>query len=232
MNKDTLIHRLQLKKYQISDELEKCKIQLGFMEGHLKDVTFNIKLYWSMLILPLILAGALLILASFMRVQNTIVYIASIVIALLITFIWLFYSGFIVYHLMKSYLFKRLQAKSEDSMIAEPPVRNPIEILNRPSKQTLFAGYKMTEWKIFRYMHFLDQIDQYLEVLKGEVKEETIQDITDKLETWTLYVDIEVEYDLPKAQKRLLNGFFVFFLAVAFVAGFAAFYNILLMLRR
>lgn len=236
MNKDILLYNLRNKKHLIETELTKCQIQLRFLENHLKDIGFEIRFYWILLLLPPVLAGLLLTVSKYMRGRSAVFFVFTTVLAVIVISGWLLYSGFTVYHLLKSYCFKRLQAHSKSAMIAPPPVRNPIEVLNKPSKQTLYAGHKMTEWKIARYTYFLEQINQYLSVLsetsEEELREETVQEISQKTETFVLYADIEVDYDLPKQQMLFLNISFTTIMLIAFSICFRMFYQFILMFRR
>ena len=94
----------------------------------------------------------------------------------------------------------------------------------------------MTEWKIARYTYFLEQINQYLSVLsetsEEELREETVQEISQKTETFVLYADIEVDYDLPKQQMLFLNISFITIMLIAFSICFRMFYQFILMFRR
>ncbi len=238
MTKDYLSYCLTMKKHQIQTELDKSKIELGFMEKQRKDISDSIKIYWGFLLGPL---GMMIVCIKFgvLYFMGGSALMSGILLgsALVLSYLWIVLGPFSIYKLVKYNLFKKLQEKSENSIIAPPPVRNPIEVLNKPSKQTLYTGYKMTEWKVFRYTHYLEEIDKQLKFLKDTsdetaINEPDLKEIEEKLNSYDLYVDINAAYQLPETQTRILRMIAILCITVAVVFGCAQFYNILLLLRR
>lgn len=238
MTKDYLSYHLTMKKHQIQTELDKCKIELGFMEKQLKDITDSIKIYWGFLLGPIVLMIVCTKLGVlYFRGGNAIlsgIFLGSLVV---LAYLWVILGPYSIYQLVKYNLFKKQQEKCKASIIAPPSVRNPIEVLNKPSQQTLYTGCKMTEWKVFRYTHYLEEIDKQLKYLKDTsdetaINEPDLKEIEEKLNSYDLYVDINAAYQLPKTQTRILKAICIVCITVAIIYACAVFYNVLLLLRR
>lgn len=231
MHIQTIKYDLTTTKYRIENELAKDQIQLGFIDKQLKDVQDSVYIYLGFLIGPFLLAGICLGISKFLEkeILPSAIFMGA---AFGIAILGLLLFPLALYHLIKANLFRKVQKKSEAAMIATPPVRNPIEVLNKPSEQTLFAAREMVNWKICRYMHYLEDLENLKKELENDPDDETLEAIAKKIESFVLYVDIKAKPELPNAQLKLLNAAAIF-CVILFAGSFIyVFYSICTMLRR
>lgn len=219
MDKGRLRYLIRNKKYEIENELEKTQLKLQFMQSRDKKRDFDKRLLCLLVFPPGVLAIVFFLVCSAMILRNELEDFFAMALCFCSTIIWISPASYAMYDLLKHIYIQRLYDASKASIIAKPSERNPIEVLNRPSKQTIFTAIQMNEWKIYRYSHYLDEIKRMTEELEGiSSNQKDAQDVYQKmekdLESFVLYVDVDAEYDLPKKKSQQLFFITALFLLV------------------
>lgn len=199
MTKGMLLYQVREKSKLIQTELEKATLQQAVIKKRLDDITASIFVYIGFIIAPPIVSRLFgLISAVFFHPLTLII---SSVISVLCTFALIFLFPYSLYSLVKYLQLYYINRKNSRRLWAPPSVRNPVECLNKPTKQILRVALDMVEWKIYRYTHFLDELKRFAEELEGEPDKAVMADIETKINEFPLYIDVDADLGFTKKVK-------------------------------
>lgn len=120
---------------------------------------------------------------------------------MLCTVVLIFLFPYSLYSVVKYVQLSYINRKNSGRLWAPPSVRNPVECLNKPTRQILRVALEMVEWKIYRYTHFLDELKRFAVILEGEPNEAVMAEIEAKTKEFPLYIDVEADLGLTKKVK-------------------------------
>lgn len=199
MNKGMLLYQVHEKSKLIQTELEKATLQQDVIRKRLNDITASIFVYIGFIIAPPLVSRLFGLMATVFFHPFTLVI--SSVVSVLCTVVLIFLFPYSLYSVVKYVQLSYINRKNSGRLWAPPSVRNPVECLNKPTRQILRVALEMVEWKIYRYTHFLDELKRFAVILEGEPNEAVMAEIEAKTKEFPLYIDVEADLGLTKKVK-------------------------------
>ena len=193
MTKGMLLYQVHEKSKLIQTELEKATLQQDVIRKRLNDITASIFVY------PPLVSRLFGLMATVFFHPFTLVI--SSVVSVLCTVVLIFLFPYSLYSVVKYVQLSYINRKNSGRLWAPPSVRNPVECLNKPTRQILRVALEMVEWKIYRYTHFLDELKRFAVILEGEPNEAVMAEIEAKTKEFPLYIDVEADLGLTKKVK-------------------------------
>lgn len=203
MTKREVTNRIIAKRHLINDDYQASLLQFKMYDNRLKDISASVKIYAAFLTLPWIAAVLLTVIYVLFFPMTVMAAVLLLIPAVLLALGGLFFFPFSLYYLMRYYAIHQKNKKIDATLFAPPAERNPIDVLNRPSEQTLLNGHRMLQWKLNRYAHFLTEIDDMLAELKGDVSEQRQQEMLAHAESLPRYVEIRCPGDMEKKTETV-----------------------------
>lgn len=199
MTKGMLLYQVHEKSKLIQTELEKATLQQDVIRKRLNDITASIFVYIGFIIAPPLVSRLFGLMATVFFHPFTLVI--SSVVSVLCTVVLIFLFPYSLYSVVKYVQLSYINRKNSGRLWAPPSVRNPVECLNKPTRQILRVALEMVEWKIYRYTHFLDELKRFAVILEGEPNESVMAEIEAKTKEFPLYIDVEADLGLTKKVK-------------------------------
>lgn len=199
MTKGMLLYQVHEKSKLIQTELEKATLQQDVIRKRLNDITASIFVYIGFIIAPPLVSRLFGLMATVFFHPFTLVI--SSVVSVLCTVVLIFLFPYSLYSVVKYVQLSYINRKNSGRLWAPPSVRNPVECLNKPTRQILRVALEMVEWKIYRYTHFLDELKRFAVTLEGEPNEAVMAEIEAKTKEFPLYIDVEADLGLTKKVK-------------------------------
>ena len=199
MTKGMLLYQVHEKSKLIQTELEKATLQQDVIRKRLNDITASIFVYIGFIIAPPLVSRLFGLMATVFFHPFTLVI--SSVVSVLCTVVLIFLFPYFLYSVVKYVQLSYINRKNSGRLWAPPSVRNPVECLNKPTRQILRVALEMVEWKIYRYTHFLDELKRFAVILEGEPNEAVMAEIEAKTKEFPLYIDVEADLGLTKKVK-------------------------------
>lgn len=199
MTKGMLLYQVHEKSKLIQTELEKATLQQDVIRKRLNDITASIFVYIGFIIAPPLVSRLFGLMATVFFHPFTLVI--SSVVSVLCTVVLIFLFPYFLYSVVKYVQLSYINRKNSGRLWAPPSVRNPVECLNKPTRQILRVALEMVEWKIYRYTHFLDELKRFAVILEGEPNESVMAEIEAKTKEFPLYIDVEADLGLTKKVK-------------------------------
>lgn len=199
MNKGMLLYQVHEKSKLIQTELEKATLQQDVIRKRLNDITASIFVYIGFIIAPPLVSRLFGLMATVFFHPFTLVI--SSVVSVLCTVVLIFLFPYSLYSVVKYVQLSYINRKNSGRLWAPPSVRNPVECLNKPTRQILRVALEMVEWKSYRYTHFLDELKRFAVILEGEPNEAVMAEIEAKTKEFPLYIDVEADLGLTKKVK-------------------------------
>ena len=199
MTKGMLLYQVHEKSKLIQTELEKATLQQDVIRKRLNDITASIFVYIGFIIAPPLVSRLFGLMATVFFHPFTLVI--SSVVSVLCTVVLIFLFPYSLYSVVKYVQLSYINRKNSGRLWAPPSVRNPVECLNKPTRQILRVALEMVEWKIYRYTHFLDELKRFAVILEGEPNEAVMAEIEAKTKEFPLYIDVEADLGLTKKVK-------------------------------
>ena len=199
MTKGMLLYQVHEKSKLIQTELEKATLQQDVIRKRLNDITASIFVYIGFIIAPPLVSRLFGLMATVFFHPFTLVI--SSVVSVLCTVVLIFLFPYSLYSVVKYVKLSYINRKNSGRLWAPPSVRNPVECLNKPTRQILRVALEMVEWKIYRYTHFLDELKRFAVILEGEPNEAVMAEIEAKTKEFPLYIDVEADLGLTKKVK-------------------------------
>lgn len=199
MTKGMLLYQVHEKSKLIQTELEKATLQQDVIRKRLNDITASIFVYIGFIIAPPLVSRLFGLMATVFFHPFTLVI--SSVVSVLCTVVLIFLFPYSLYSVVKYVQLSYINRRNSGRLWAPPSVRNPVECLNKPTRQILRVALEMVEWKIYRYTHFLDELKRFAVILEGEPNEAVMAEIEAKTKEFPLYIDVEADLGLTKKVK-------------------------------
>lgn len=199
MTKGMLLYQVHEKSKLIQTELEKATLQQDVIRKRLNDITASIFVYIGFIIAPPLVSRLFGLMATVFFHPFTLVI--SSVVSVLCTVVLIFLFPYSLYSVVKYVQLSYINRKNSGRLWAPPSVRNPVECLNKPTRQILRVALEMVEWKSYRYTHFLDELKRFAVILEGEPNEAVMAEIEAKTKEFPLYIDVEADLGLTKKVK-------------------------------